>query len=53
MKNILILSAMLLGLGALIGTASDSKPLAPQGSVFSPASMPVSPNLPIENYQAF
>ena len=52
MKNIVILSAMLLALGALIGTASDSKPLVPQGAVFSPASIPVSPNLPVESFQA-
>jgi hypothetical protein len=52
MKNILILSAMLLALGALSGNPSNSAPVMPQDAVFSPSSIPVSPNLPIESYPA-
>jgi len=41
-------------LGAVVGRASVSAPVAPLASVevFSPTSLPVSPNLPIESYTA-
>jgi hypothetical protein len=55
MKKIVILSAFaVFALGAVVGRASVSAPVAPQpvAEVFSPASLPVSPNLPIESYIA-
>jgi hypothetical protein len=55
MKKIVILSALgVFALGAAVGRASVSAPVAPRAAaeVFSPASIPVSPNLPIESYIA-
>jgi hypothetical protein len=54
MKQVVILTALVFALGAFVGRASDSAPLAPRSvaEVFSPASIPVSPNLPIESYLA-
>jgi hypothetical protein len=52
MKKVVILSAIaVFALGAVVGRASVSAPVAPRTSVevFSPASLPVSPNLPIES----
>jgi hypothetical protein len=54
MKKVVILSAIaVFALGAVVGRASVS-PVAPRNSVevFSPASLPVSPNLPIESFIA-
>ena len=55
MKKIVILSAFaVFALGAVVGRASVFAPVAPRtvADVFSPASVPVSPNLPIESYIA-
>jgi hypothetical protein len=55
MKKLVILSAFaVFALGAVVGRASVSAPVAPHTSVeiFSPASIPVSSNLPIESYIA-
>jgi len=55
MKKVVILSAFaVFALGAVVGSASVSSPVAPRAAVevFSPASIPVSPNLPIESYIA-
>ena len=54
MKQVVILTAFVFALGIFVGRASDSAPLAPRSvaEVFSPSSIPVSPNLPIESYIA-
>ena len=55
MKKMVILSAFaVFALGAVVGRASVSAPVAPRtaAEAFSPASMPVSPNLPIESFTA-
>ena len=55
MKKIVILSTFaVFALGTVVGRASVSAPVAPRtpAEIFSPASMPVSPNLPIESYSA-
>jgi hypothetical protein len=56
MKAIVVLSALaVFALGAVVGRASVSVPVAPPGGaeIFSPALIvPVNPNLPIESYTA-
>jgi hypothetical protein len=55
MKKLVVFSAFaVFALGAVVGRASVSAPVAPPtvAEAFSPSSLAVSPNLPIENYTA-
>ena len=55
MKKLVVFSAFaVFALGAVVGRASVSAPVAPRAvaEVFSPSSIAISPNLPIESYTA-